>query len=124
MRELLEFVYGEYQKGNYVIAGGDFNQNFPGIDEKLFALKNPNYFMPGAISESALEPGWRFAFDPIVPSRRLTNEPYSGNDETTQLYVLDGFLVSPNVEILSVKTDDAQFRYSDHNPVILKAVLH
>jgi endonuclease/exonuclease/phosphatase family metal-dependent hydrolase len=122
-RELRELLYREYRQGNYVIAGGDFNQNFPGIDEKLFALKNTEHFKPGLLSESDLEPLWRFGFDPQVPSSRLLNEPYSGDYETTQLYAIDGFLVSPNVEIVSVKTDDAQFRYSDHNPVILKAVL-
>jgi endonuclease/exonuclease/phosphatase family metal-dependent hydrolase len=122
-RELREFLYREYRQGNYVIAGGDFNQNFPDIDEKLFALKDTKYFMPGLLSEADLEPFWRFAFDPRVPSSRLLNEPYSGDYAATQLYVIDGFLVSPNVEVITVKTDDAQFRYSDHNPVILKAVL-
>jgi endonuclease/exonuclease/phosphatase family metal-dependent hydrolase len=122
-RELMELLFREYRQGNYVIAGGDFNQNFPGIDEKLFALKNTKYFKPGVLSESDLEPLWRFAFDPLVPSSRLLNEPYSGDYETTQLYAIDGFLISPNVEIISVKTDDAQFRYSDHNPVILRAAL-
>jgi endonuclease/exonuclease/phosphatase family metal-dependent hydrolase len=122
-RELREFLYREYRQGNYVIAGGDFNQNFPALDEKLFALKNTGYFKPGLLSEADLEPRWRFAFDPQVPSSRLLNEPYSGDYADTQLYVIDGFLVSPNVEIAAVKTDDAQFRYSDHNPVVLKAVL-
>ncbi|MDR2785963.1 MAG: endonuclease/exonuclease/phosphatase family protein [Treponema sp.] len=122
-RELREFLYREYRQGNYVIAGGDFNQNFPGIDEKLFALKNTGYFKPGFLSETDLEPRWRFAFDPQVPSSRLLNEPYSGDYADTQLYAIDGFLVSPNVEIVAVKTDDAQFRYSDHNPVVLKAAL-
>jgi endonuclease/exonuclease/phosphatase family metal-dependent hydrolase len=122
-RELREFLYREYRQGNYVIAGGDFNQNFPGIDEELFALKNTAYFKPGLLSEADLEPHWRFAFDPQVPSSRLLNESYSGDYATTQLYAIDGFLVSPNVEIVNVKTDDIQFRYSDHNPVVLKAAL-
>ncbi|HCC38245.1 MAG TPA: endonuclease/exonuclease/phosphatase, partial [Treponema sp.] len=26
---LLDFLYREYAKGNYCIAGGDFNQSFP-----------------------------------------------------------------------------------------------
>ena len=29
---LREFLQAEYEKGNYVIAGGDFNQTFPGPD--------------------------------------------------------------------------------------------
>ena len=35
----------------------------------------------------------------------------------TQHYVLDGFIVSPNIEVLSVETQSLGFRYSDHNPV-------
>ncbi len=34
--------------------------------------------------------------------------------------VIDGFLVSPNVEIASVKTLDLGFAHSDHNPVRVK----
>lgn len=29
-KQLREFIQSEYEKGNYVIAGGDFNQVFPG----------------------------------------------------------------------------------------------
>ncbi|MDR1127880.1 MAG: hypothetical protein LBL20_01090 [Treponema sp.] len=58
-----------------------------------------------------------------MPSSRLLDKPYSGDYADTQLYAIDGFLVSPNVEIIDVRTEDAQFRYSDHNPVILKAAL-
>ncbi|MDR0452704.1 MAG: endonuclease/exonuclease/phosphatase family protein [Treponema sp.] len=121
--ELMELLYHEYRQGNYVIAGGDFNQNFPGIDEKMYALKDTGYFKPGTLSEADLEPLWRFAFDPDVPSSRLLNEPYPGDYAAAQVYAIDGFLVSPNVEITGVKTEDAQFLYSDHNPVVLKAVL-
>ncbi|MDR1351965.1 MAG: endonuclease/exonuclease/phosphatase family protein [Treponema sp.] len=122
-RELLELLYREYRQGNYVIAGGDFNQNFPGIDENLYALKDTGHFKPGVLSQDDLEPLWRFASDPLVPSSRLLDKPYSGDYADTQLYAIDGFLVSPNVEIIDVRTGDAQFRYSDHNPVILKAAL-
>lgn len=31
--------------------------------------------------------------------------------------IIDGFLVSTNVEILQVKGHDLQFTHSDHNPV-------
>jgi hypothetical protein len=33
------------------------------------------------------------------------------------LSVIDGFLVSPNVEIKQVKGYDLKFKNSDHNPV-------
>jgi endonuclease/exonuclease/phosphatase family metal-dependent hydrolase len=120
---LLELLYAEYAKGNYCIAGGDFNQNFPGIDPKRFALKNSDYFVPGTLSPALLAEGWRFAADTQTPSCRLLNEPYSGNEETTQYYVIDGFIISPNVELVSVKTFDLQHSNSDHNPVKLEARL-
>jgi endonuclease/exonuclease/phosphatase family metal-dependent hydrolase len=122
-RSLLEFLYAEYAKGNYVIAGGDFNQTFPGIDPGRFAIKNAKYFLPGLLREEMLEPRWRFAFDPNAPSARLLNEPYSGSYDNTQLYIIDGFILSPNVELRSVKTDETGFRYSDHHPVTLEVTL-
>jgi endonuclease/exonuclease/phosphatase family metal-dependent hydrolase len=120
---LMELLYAEYAKGNYCIAGGDFNQNFPGIDSSRFALKNSDYFVPGTLSPELLAEGWSFAADTQTPSCRLLNEPWSGNDETTQYYVIDGFIISPNIELVSVQTFDLQHRNSDHNPVKLEVRL-
>jgi endonuclease/exonuclease/phosphatase family metal-dependent hydrolase len=120
---LLDFLYREYAKGNYCIAGGDFNQNFPGIDPVLFAVKNSDYFIAGTLNPSLLAEGWRYAADTLTPGARLNNEPYSGNPENTQLYVIDGFILSPNVELLAVGTLDLGFKYSDHNPVKIRVWL-
>jgi endonuclease/exonuclease/phosphatase family metal-dependent hydrolase len=123
LRVLLEVLKAEYAKGNYCIAGGDFNQNFPGADENMFRLKNVKHFTPGRLSQDMLPEGWRFVADVEIPSSRLLNEPYSGEWETTQLYAIDGFVLSPNVEVQSIQTVNYEFRYSDHNPVILTAIL-
>jgi endonuclease/exonuclease/phosphatase family metal-dependent hydrolase len=120
---MLDFLYKEYAKGNYCIAGGDFNQSFPGIDPERFAVKNRDYFIPGTLSPSLLAEGWHYAADIQTPSSRLLNEPYSANSDNTQLYVIDGFLLSPNVEVLSAETFDLGFKHSDHNPVKIRAVL-
>jgi endonuclease/exonuclease/phosphatase family metal-dependent hydrolase len=120
---LMEFLYREYEKGNYCIAGGDFNQTFPGLDETRFPIRSRDYFVPGLLSPSLLEPGWRFAADLETPSARLLDKPYAGRPEDAQLYVIDGFILSPNVELLSVQTVKLNFRYSDHNPVEIKVLL-
>ena len=39
--------------------------------------------------------------------------------DATQHYVIDGFILSPNVELTGVQTQDDGFRFSDHNPVLL-----
>jgi endonuclease/exonuclease/phosphatase family metal-dependent hydrolase len=116
-RILLDFLKAEYDLGNYVIAGGDFNQSFPGAEE-AFPLIDTEYFTPGNLDPGMLE-GWAFASDLSGPSARLLNEPYDGNRAGRQFYVIDGFIVSPNVEVLSVQTIDLDFKNSDHNPVKL-----
>jgi endonuclease/exonuclease/phosphatase family metal-dependent hydrolase len=120
---MLELLRREYAKGNYCIAGGDFNQNFPGIDEERFAVRNRDYFVPGVLDPALLDEGWRFVADTQTPTSRLLNEPYSGSPEETQLYIIDGFIISPNVEPVSVTAFDLGFTFSDHNPVKLTALL-
>ena len=70
-----------------------------------------------------LPEGWKFETDASKPTSRLLNEVYSGNYDNTQLYVIDGFLISPNIEKKSVETIENNFSYSDHHPVKIKIEL-
>ena len=119
---LKEIMEAEYAAGNYVIAGGDFNQSFP---EALAAypIKNAELWTPGVLSDDDLSAGWHFAYDVSVPSCRLLNQPYDPDSPETQYYTIDGFILSPNVELGSVETLDAGFVWSDHNPVLLQVIL-
>lgn len=119
---LMEFLTSEYEKGNYVIAGGDFNQTFPGALE-AFPIKDADLWTPGVLEEGILPEGWQFAYDLETPSCRLLNEPYAPASPETQFYVIDGFILSPNVQLDSVETKDAAFGYTDHNPVRLEVTL-
>lgn len=119
---LMEFLTSEYEKGNYVIAGGDFNQTFPGALD-AFPIKDTDLWTPGVLEGSILPEGWQFAYDLETPSCRLLNQPYNPDSPETQFYVIDGFILSPNVELKSVETIDAQFTYTDHNPVRLEVTL-
>ena len=122
-KQLREFIQSEYEKGNYVIAGGDFNQVFPGGIEK-YPNEHPELWEPGIITEDIMPEGWSLAYDLETPSCRLLNQPYDPEDiENTQYYVIDGFIISPNVELISVETLDAGFEFADHNPVQLKVRL-
>lgn len=119
---LWEIISAEYEKGNYVIAGGDFNQAFPRTVEK-YPIKNSGLWVPGTLGEEALLEGWSYVFDESTPTCRLLNQPYEPESEATQFFVIDGFIISPNVELKSVKTMDESFEFSDHNPVLMEAVL-
>ncbi|MDL2238250.1 endonuclease [Christensenellaceae bacterium OttesenSCG-928-K19] len=123
-REQTEVLMGllteEYRKGNYVIAGGDFNQMFP---DSAYPEVDTENWVPGELDETMLPEGWQFAYDASTPTCRLLNKPYSGSYEDTQLYVIDGYILSPNVQLDRVQTIDLDFQYSDHHPVLLEATL-
>ena len=122
-KQLREFVEQEYQKGNYVIAGGDWNQIFPD-SETAYPNSHKELWSPGYLDSAELVEGWRYVWDDSVPSCRLLNQPYDSADaENTQYYVIDGFLVSPNLNVEGVETLDEGFRNSDHNPVLLTVSL-
>ena len=121
-KQLLEFITEEYEKGNYVIAGGDFNQFFPGSREVY--PKTSTEWNTQELDPSVLPEGWTMAYDLSVPTCRSLNQPYNPSDPTTQYYSIDGLILSPNVKMLEVKTVDKGFENSDHNPVQLRFVLN
>lgn len=122
-KQLREFIQSEYDKGNYVIAGGDFNQIFPGGLDK-YPNEHPDLWTPGIIESDMMPADWTIAYDLDTPTCRLLNQPYAPWDTAnTQYYTIDGFILSPNVELREVKTLNEGFVYSDHNPVKLEVVL-
>ncbi len=121
--QLKAFLQSEYEKGNYVIAAGDFNQRFPGTDS-VYPPAHPDLWEPGRLEESSIPEGFTFAFDPSTPTCRLLNQPYDPADTAnTQYFVIDGAILSPNVRLQTVETLDEGFVFSDHNPVRLTVVL-
>ncbi|MBQ2604990.1 MAG: endonuclease [Clostridia bacterium] len=122
-KELAALIQQEFAKGNYVIAGGDFNSVLPSVKADKYPLKNTEYFEPAVIPTSMLTGGWKYCTDDSIPTSRLLNEPYDKNSENTQYYVIDGFICSPNTIVDNVMTIDTEFKYSDHNPVMAKITL-
>lgn len=119
---LMNYVKAEYDKGNYVIAGGDWNQTFPETGAKKYPAIWPDGWQPGILDGSAIPAGWTIAADDTNPTCRSVEFPY--NDERAakrewQYYVIDGFLLSPNIEKKAVNTIDLNFENADHNPVKL-----
>ena len=122
-KQLMGLLEEEYAKGNYVIAGGDFNQVFPGALE-AYPNEHPENWIPGVLEESSLPAGFSYVYDLEVPSCRLLNQPYDPSDAVnTQYYVIDGLIVSPNVTVKTAETLDLGFENSDHNPIRLTVTL-
>jgi endonuclease/exonuclease/phosphatase family metal-dependent hydrolase len=125
MEKLREFVLNEYNSGNYVILGGDWNQSPPDFKpvftgNKGFTGQIGNFNLVGI--ESDYMPGdWIWIFDPATPSVRTLLASY--DPATTPTSVCDMFLISPNIESVSVKCHHLGFTNSDHNPVIIQVKL-
>lgn len=122
-RVLVDFLTQEYLKGNYVVAGGDFNQTLPGVDAQKYPLRKSGDYMPGTVERSILPEDWTFAVDDTTPTCRLNERPYNASSPDNQYYVIDGFILSPNVSLDSVRTLPLGFRHSDHNPVRIEFTL-
>ena len=120
---LAELLIREAKAGNYVIAGGDFNQIFSSADASAYPCYGDNWAAP-EIDVTQFGEGWSFLMDETVPSCRLLNMPYQGADaDTFQYYLIDGFIVSDNLRIETFETKDLGFVNSDHNPVVLSMTL-
>lgn len=120
----------ERDKGNYVIAGGDFNHcliadRFDSDEEALQYFKSeqqtPDWVKNSVLKEAELAEGFRIAASLNAATCRGADIPYTeGVNYST---VIDGFLISDNVTVVEEKTIDTQYAYSDHNPVFLRFVL-
>lgn len=121
---LKDILEEEAAKGNYVIAGGDFNQSFPSVDTSMYPAQEGKW-QAGMLDEDQFSDDWQFIMDNSVPSCRSLDQPYEGADpDTFQYYMIDGFIVSSNLLVESCETQDLGFVNSDHNPVLLKVRLN
>lgn len=120
-RQLLDFIHQESEKGNYVIAGGDFNQTFEGVQR--FGGSWEGKWTPGVFTEDELPQGVRLVYDPSLPTCRSLDQAYTGDRDNHVFYLIDGFLVTDNVQVEDVHTVDLDFAYSDHNPMLMQVTL-
>lgn len=123
--EEMAFIKKRYEaeasKGNTVIIGGDWNQVPPGFDARRFNTTIPPGYTPQALAAEQLPDKFKVCYDDRFPTNRSNDTPYTPGKTYTTL--IDYFVVSGDVEVLETRTIDMQFRYSDHQPVVLKVVL-
>ncbi len=125
MAYLKTFLLAEYEKGNYVVVGGDWNQNPPGVSNdqvSIAASVLPNIpYQSSQIDDNFMPKNWKWVFDPLVPtSRSLVDVLDYGK---TPVALIDYYLISPNIEIIEVKGFNLKFQHSDHNPVMMRVRL-
>ena len=108
---LMPYIYNLYENGNYVVVAGDWNQCTPDYVTK----GKESEFRESKFSTDFLNKGWKWSSDPSTPTNRKLNKVY--DEKTSYTSVIDFFLISPNINSLSVKTIDTFFEFSDHQPV-------
>jgi endonuclease/exonuclease/phosphatase family metal-dependent hydrolase len=119
MAYLKDFIVSEYKNGNYIITGGDWNQSPP--DFKPDFSGNQVNTLQMMMTSDYLPAEWKWIFDKSTPSNRTVIAAYDPSSTTTT--VIDYFLLSPNIEAISIKCINLNFENSDHNPERIKIKL-
>lgn len=122
-KKLFQVLEPERRKGNYIIAGGDFNQTFSSVDISKYKAQK-GMWKPGKLDIEKYKKNWQFAMDNENPSCRSLDKPLENADRKSfQYYIIDGFIVSKNIKVKKYRNVDLKFRNSDHNPVLLNVEL-
>ncbi|SMC48298.1 Metal-dependent hydrolase, endonuclease/exonuclease/phosphatase family [Oscillospiraceae bacterium] len=119
---LVDDIQREYEAGNYVIVGGDYNHN---LRDEI----DPN--APGwaqRFPRESLPQGFALGFDICEGECDITHNTGRASEEpfdpdTTYTVTLDGFIVSDNITVTGYRTVDTGFIFSDHDPVVMEFVL-
>lgn len=123
MTMLMNDMSSEYEKGNYVICGGDFNHDFTGDSTQRlnsgmgtldfgWVQPFPDDLIPEGFSKCT-----SYKNGEVKPTCRNCDIPYEDGNFTI---IVDGFIISDNVECVELENIVTGFVYSDHNPVVLK----
>ena len=119
---LCEDMEKEYAAGNYVLCGGDFNHDLKASEENAGECESWAYPFP----RSMLPEHISFAMDYLSEQEREALWDSARNADMeyvpgeTYTVTLDGFLISDNIECSSYENVNTGYRYSDHDPVVIK----
>lgn len=118
---LINDMQAEYEKGNYCIAGGDFNKDLLVDSGKIFGIDGADYTWAQPVDPTLFDGTNLSMVAPFnekkpVPSCRNADGPYNDNQF---VLTVDGFIVSDNVTVSGSDVYDLGFKYSDHNPVYM-----
>ncbi|WP_159722238.1 endonuclease/exonuclease/phosphatase family protein [Enterococcus sp. CSURQ0835] len=124
--KLFTFMSAEAKKGNYVLVAGDFNHDLLGNSPQVFHTSHQRLswthpFPTQQLPVEFTQPQSNLA-QAKIPSARNLNEPYRKGH--TLVTLIDGFFVSDNITVKTVRVRDTGFAYSDHNPVEMTFSLH
>jgi endonuclease/exonuclease/phosphatase family metal-dependent hydrolase len=119
---LRAFCLKEYEAGNYVICGGDWNQCPPFFKFDTFIPEKTGKIKQLNIPSEYMPEGWQYLYDPTMPTNRKAHEVYERGRTFETL--IDFYMVSPNVKGVRVRGANNGFEFSDHQAVFADIVLN
>lgn len=138
IRMLSEDMQKEYEAGNYVICGGDFNHDLKAADTQSKASDASNNTQTDS-GDSAEPESWAYPFprselpehfsfclDQLSEDEKnnLWNSARNADMEyvpgETYTVTLGGFIISDNVECTKYENVNTGYSYSDHDPVYME----
>ncbi len=119
-QELIELMEDEVAKGNYVIAGGDFNQSFFPLEDLPYEATEDQW-EPGLLDLNLFSEDLHvLRDDSMTPTCRSNHIAHTAYEGRKYYYYIDGFIVSDNINVEKIEVYDQGFKFSDHNPVVLE----
>ncbi|NBG88843.1 endonuclease/exonuclease/phosphatase family protein [Isachenkonia alkalipeptolytica] len=118
VEHVIRYMEELYKEGNYVVLGGDWNQllGTKQLEDPEFKDHWPEWLVQAP--DSLTDSGFIWGIDEeVMTVRDLATAYVPGETFET---IIDGFLVSPNVEILEVQGHDLGYENTDHNPVSME----
>lgn len=109
----------EYEAGNYVVCGGDFNHDLKSTGKEEKSYESWAHPFP----RESLPEGFSLVLDAFTEEEK--EEMHNSSRNADMAYVegetftitLDGFIVSENVEVVAYENIDTGYTYADHDPV-------
>lgn len=119
MEVLTQDLEREYARGNYVIVAGDFNHELKSEPEGAdFSWTQP-------FPRELLPRNFQLAVDALSPKEQAELADSARNADiaytpgVSQTFMVDGFIISDNIEVEKLTVLTTGFLYSDHEPVEL-----
>ncbi len=120
-KKLFTFIQDEYQKGNYVLVAGDYNHAILKNSSKIFKTSTPKLTWTNPFPKNKLPNDFYIPTmglkQAATPSVRNLNQPYKKG--RTFVTMIDGYILSKNISAKKIHVHNTEFKYSDHNPVVL-----
>ncbi len=112
IEHLIEFIKELSKEHKHVIIGGDWNHL---LDTSIYKEDMPSWV--SLLPEKLFKTDYKIIYDKDVNTVRSEDTPYTKgqNFET----IVDGFLVSPGIDVKAIQATNYEFKYTDHNPATM-----